>query len=334
MERLEDLQTYLHTDIGRTIVIARTQRNLFAKVVALRMVQGDLLEAEEEYVLPVLRQRLTTAQQLDIARHLLIDAEAQDQEEIVEWVEQDLTATEWQLFAELTTRLRGTLPISPARTSALPANGNTPASPVSPGSREMPTALCKFHSPIDVMYPLHKALRAQAAAMEQMVRALETPGDLRPVAQTFSHWARALEYHAVTEDKYMTTLLPDRPSARDNEAAHRHLTMLLAHLHTALHETQAQRSASARMQRRVLAQVVTLRVAQDDHLEDEEELVLPVLRQRLSDAQQWAIAARLLLDQEAPQPRWILDWLAPYVTAMEAQWLAGVATGVAQEIPV
>jgi hypothetical protein len=86
MERLEDLQTYFHSEIGRTIVIARTQRNLFAKVVALRMVQDDLLEAEEECVLPVLRQRLSTAQQLEIARHLLIDAEAQDQDEILAWV--------------------------------------------------------------------------------------------------------------------------------------------------------------------------------------------------------------------------------------------------------
>jgi hypothetical protein len=314
-------------------VIARTQRNLFAKVVALRMVQGDLLEAEEEYVLPVLRQRLSTAQQLDIARHLLIDAEAQDQEEIVEWVGQDLTATERQLFAEFTARLRGALPSSPVRTSAPHSNGSMPPRPISPGSREMPTALCTLHSPIDIMYPLHKALRAQAAAMEQVVRELETRHALQPVEQTFIHWARALEYHAVMEDKYMTMLLPDRPSARDNEVAHKRLTMLLADLHTALHEAHGQSAGSARTQRRLLTQVVTLRVAQDDHLEDEEELVLPVIRQRLSDSQQWTIVGRLLLDQEAQHPRWILDWLAPYVTSMEALWLAGVATRLAQETP-
>jgi hypothetical protein len=143
MERLEDLQTYLHTEIGRTIVIARTQRNLFAKVVALRMVQGDLLEAEEEYVLPVLRQRLSTAQQLDIARHLLIDAEAQDQEEILEWVGQDLTATERQLFTELTVALRGALQSSPARMSEMHSNRGILSRPMSTGSREMPTAILK-----------------------------------------------------------------------------------------------------------------------------------------------------------------------------------------------
>jgi hypothetical protein len=83
----------------------------------------------------------------------------------------------------------------------------------------------------------------------------------------------------------------------------------------------------------LLGKVVRLRVAQDDHLEDEEELVLPVIRQRLSDTQQLAIAGRLLLDQEAPHARWILDWLAPYVTPSEALCLDGLTIRLAQETP-
>ena len=58
------------------------------------------------------------------------------------------------------------------------------------------------------------------------------------------------------------------------------------------------------------------------------------VRQRLSDTQQLAIAGRLLLDEEARHPRWSLDWLAPYVASLEALWLAGLATRVAQETRV
>jgi hemerythrin-like domain-containing protein len=181
------------------------------------------------------------------------------------------------------------------------------------------------------MYPLHNALRAQAAGMEQAVRQLETGQSPQRIGQTFAHWARALEYHAAMEDKYMTSLLPDRPSARDNEAAHQHLTSLLEALQSTLHEASGQTAVTARMQRRLLGQVVLLRVAQDDHLEDEEELVLPVIRQRLSEAQQLAIAGRILLDQTAPYPRWILDWAAPYMSPPEQAWLADLATRVASE---
>jgi hypothetical protein len=52
---LEDLQTYLHIDLGRMIVIPRTQRQLRSKVIALGIVQDDLLEEEEEGVLPVIQ---------------------------------------------------------------------------------------------------------------------------------------------------------------------------------------------------------------------------------------------------------------------------------------
>jgi hemerythrin-like domain-containing protein len=332
MERLEDLQTYLHTEIGRTMVIARTRRNLFAKVVALRMVQDDLLEAEEESVLPVLRQQLSTAQQLDIARHLLIDAEAQEAGELLEWVGQDLTATERHLLAEFTADLQGTPQRSSAPTSGRHWSGGVGHGHLSSARLETHTDMCRLQSPIDIMYPLHNALRAQAEGMEQAVRQLTTGGGLQPVEQTFRHWARALEYHAVMEDKYMTALLPDRPSAQDNEAAHKRLTARLEELQTALREARGQTAVTARTQRRLLGEVVMLRVAQDDHLEDEEELVLPVIRQRCSEVQQLAIAGRLVLDQEAQHPRWILDWAAQYVPPTERLWLADLVARVAREV--
>ena len=97
---LEDLQTYLHIDLGRMIVIPRTQRQLRSKVIALGIVQDDLLE-EEECVLPVIQQRISMAQQLDLIRHLLMDEEAEEQGDMPDWVAQDLTTTEQQWLADL-----------------------------------------------------------------------------------------------------------------------------------------------------------------------------------------------------------------------------------------
>jgi hypothetical protein len=311
MTMLEDLQTYLHTDLGRMIVIPRTQRQLRSKVIALGIVQDDFLEEEEEGVLPVIQQRISAAQQLDLIRHLLMDEEAEEQGDVPEWVAQDLTTTEQQWLADLCS---GHAP-EPQRSSLHWCSAS------SMGQQHMTEDITALDSPIDVMYPIHKALRAEAAHAEAVVRALEIGDSFQPFAQVFQRWATALEYHAVMEDQYMTASLA-RPSARTNEAEHRGLTELLADLRTYLHEVGGPAAVTARTRRHALGKVVVLRVAQDDHLEEEEERILPVIRQQLSVMQQYDIARRLLIDRQAQDAGWLLAWLTPYVTATEHQWLA------------
>jgi hypothetical protein len=199
--------------------------------------------------------------------------------------------------------------------------------------KHMAETIIKLDSPIDVMYPIHKALRAEAASAEAIVRALEIGGSFQPFEQVFQHWATVLEYHAVMEDQYMTAAL-DRPSARTNEAEHRRLTELLADLQTYLREIGGQAAVTARTRRHALGKVVVLRVAQDDHLEEEEERVLPVIRQQISEIQQFDMAQRLLLDREAQDAGWLLAWLTPHVTATERQWLAALVGHAASGLPI
>src|SRR4029453_10946782 len=75
---LEDLQRCLHEELGHTIVIPRTRRQLVGNVIALLIAQADLLDEEEEWLLPVIHQRIGEAEQLDMARHLLFDSESED----------------------------------------------------------------------------------------------------------------------------------------------------------------------------------------------------------------------------------------------------------------
>ena len=321
LEMLEDLQTYLHEDLGRMIVIARTQRQVRGKVIALRLVQDDLLEAAEEGVLPVLRQRLSAPQQLELIRRLLVDAEAEEPGDLLDWVAQECTTTEQQWLADLCT----------GQTSRPRWSSRRCGSASSLRTKPMAEDSITLASPIDVMYPIHKALRAEAARAEEVVRALALGGSVQPFAQAFQRWATALEYHAVMEDTWMTAPL-DRPSARTNEAEHTHLTALLAALQTALREAGESAPVTARMRRQVLGKVVELRVAQDDHLEEEEARVLPVIRQQISAAQQLDMAQRLLLDRGAQETHWILAWLTPHVTATEHQWLAALV-GCAASVP-
>lgn len=248
LERLEALQTYIQTEIGKTMVIARTKRQLFGRVALARLLQEDLLEDEEACLLPVLRTQLGEARQLEILCLLLIDQDAEPQDTLVAWIAQDV-------------------------------------------------------------------------GVAQRARQLGTADTLAAFAQALHQWASALEEHARIEDTYMTPLLPARPVVQDNEAAHQRLTTLFRELASFLQAVPPQTPLSPRMQRHVLGHVITLCIEHDDHLESEEDLVLPLVRQRLSEAQQGAIVWRLLCDGGS-QKGTIRPWIMAALTTTEQQVLA------------
>jgi hypothetical protein len=90
----------------------------------------------------------------------------------------------------------------------------------------------------------------------------------------------------------------------------------MAEIRTAVREI-GPAAVTARTRRRLFGHVVALRIAQDDHLEEEEELVLPIIRERLSAAQQCEIVQRLLRDPQAADPTWVVTWLRHALTETE-----------------
>lgn len=112
---------------------------------------------------------------------------------------------------------------------------------------------------------------------------------VRPRGVCRARWASTLEEHARIEDTYMTPLLPARPVVQDNEVEHQRLTTLFRELASFLQELPLQTPLTPRWQRQVLGQVIILCVEHDDHLESEEDLILPLVRQRLSAAQRGSL---------------------------------------------
>jgi hemerythrin-like domain-containing protein len=195
----------------------------------------------------------------------------------------------------------------------------------------------KLDSPIDAMYLIHKALRAEAVRVEQMASELEVNGSLQPFRLAFSSWAIALEYHAETEDKYVTPALstcqPVGSSEVErvktamavlDEVQHRELVGKMEGVLTVLDEEIGKTSVIVRTKQHLYRQVVALRIAQEDHLETEEALVLPTLRQRLSEQQQLEVAKHLLIDEEAQEVCWMLDWVTKELTPGEKNLLANL----------
>ena len=220
-----------------------------------------------------------------------------------------------------------------------------------------------LESPIDAMFLIHKALSTEARQVEEMVRRFQEGDSLQAIRMAFNLWAAALIFHAEREDQYMTAPMPDFPPARDNEAEHVDLGKMLDNLEgflaqdnkrglsvrvksalLALHEEQhnelierlqdvmevlndeiGKSRIVARTQRHLYQRVVALRVSQDDHLECEEQFVLPEIRQRFDEEEQLEMMRRLLVDEEAEDPNWVLEWISPALTPAEQQVLTNLA---------
>ena len=226
----------------------------------------------------------------------------------------------------------------------------------------MTTEITRLDHPIDVMFLIHKALRAEAAKVEEMVRQFDIGHSLQAFRCAFNFWAATLAYHAQQEDKYMTAPLTNSQPARENEAEHVELGGMLGNLAEFMGEDQtkgiAQRVTEAmlalnkdqhadlvekledvmavlneeigttkviaRTQRHLYQRVLALRVAQDDHLENEEAFVLPEIWLRISEEDQLKMAQRLLIDEDAEEQRWVMDWVAQALSPKELELLEGL----------
>ncbi|MCH7626801.1 MAG: hypothetical protein IIC83_12835 [Chloroflexi bacterium] len=200
-----------------------------------------------------------------------------------------------------------------------------------------PTSL---KNPIDVMYLIHIALRAEAANVERVAEELKEGGTLQNFKLAFNRWAAALVFHAEQEDLFISAPLTAKAAdvGGNGRTAHSHSSFvdssssladrvkaaMVAHedrTHMELLEAIedvleilnseiGKTSIITRTKQHLSRQVVTLRIVQEDHLETEEMLVMPLLRAKMSEADQLRAAGAMLLDPDADDPHWVLDWVS------------------------
>ena len=331
---LEDLQICLHEELGRMIVIPRTQRQLFGKVISLLIVQADLLEEEEESLLPVIRREISQDQQLEMAHRLLFDLDAEEPYWVLDWVAEHLNNRERQELAKLAARMDE--PAFEASALFAEQGGDDEAALTADGAEpEMDAAAQKLlDHPIDLMYLIHKGLSADAWNTEAIAERLEIGEDLELFRQAFNSWIHALGFHADMEDTYMTPVLPDSPRTRENEEAHVRLVQRIEDIQAYLQEI-GDSPVTTRIRRRLFGKVVALRIEQDDHLEEEEESILPIIRDIMGQEEQLRMAEHLLVDTQTgahvtcEQPGWVVDGLLQVLTDVERWSLKSLVRNMA-----
>tara|TARA_Y100000590_G_scaffold196804_1_gene223459 strand:+ start:2280 stop:2966 length:687 start_codon:yes stop_codon:yes gene_type:complete len=86
IEALNDVLDVLNNEIGKTKLVARTIRHLYAKIVNLRTSQEDHFESEEALVLPEVEARLSIEDKKKLIGKLLIDHESEDPNWLINWL--------------------------------------------------------------------------------------------------------------------------------------------------------------------------------------------------------------------------------------------------------
>ena len=183
------------------------------------------------------------------------------------------------------------------------------------------TEIVSLESPIDSMFLIHKALRDAAASLEESIRRFEFGDSLQIIQQDFMKWAAGLMFHADQEDQHIMRLLVDSLPARDGQKEHAEINDRLEAVVSVFSEEIGKTKVIARTQRHLYGAVVAARIAQDDHLESEEAFILPVIRERFDETGQLGLIQHLLIDNEAADQLWVINWLTAHLSNGEQQLL-------------
>ena len=211
----------------------------------------------------------------------------------------------------------------------------------------MTSEFTALESPLDAIRLIHKALRSRGAMVAQIAEQAGAESSLQAFRCAFDSWASGLLYFFEQEDALMSPAALEAESSRPgakpvtqlehgglahkvkremaaaNGRGHLELTEMLEEVLTVLNGEIQRTSIIQRTRQHLCQRVLSLRLALDDHLEDEEAFVLPIMRRSMSEAQQREVVRRLLYDEESPEPHWIMNWVAQELTPGERQLLAG-----------
>ena len=224
--------------------------------------------------------------------------------------------------------------------------------------------ITRLDSPIDVMYLMHKAFEAQSERTEALAAEAQKGGSLDEFTEAFNFWITQLLYHAETEDKYMTGPLTGSQPARDNETEHdelraqggeiiefmakgdtagladnvkgamaaleeeqhRELVAAAQEVEDVLKQAIGEDRVVARTRRHLFRRVMALRVLEFDHFENEEAFVLPLVKKQMAGPKELELARRLLIDDDAEDPRWIINWVNSELNPTEQNLLQELET--------
>ena len=189
---------------------------------------------------------------------------------------------------------------------------------------------------INVMLLVHAAMAGCAKRAEQEAERLQKNSSLQPFRTAFNEWVTAIIYLFEREDELFPGHSGDhRPDAifhRDeaktrifavNREERRELYEKLQGVLDVLNVEIGRTSIIRRTRQHLFGAVLSLRIAQQDYIENERVFVLPALMQSLDPQKQLNMIRALLVDNLSNDPHWILDWIRQHLDPEERALMAG-----------
>ena len=122
----------------------------------------------------------------------------------------------------------------------------------------------------------------------------------------------------------------DKPALRKQVAAlilsmddkdHAELMDKLEEVETVIKQAIGEKKVLARTRRHLYESVISFKVTEFDHFENEEAFVLPLVKDQMSDSEELECVRKLLFDDESSDPRWIIDFVAGELEPNERELL-------------
>ena len=213
----------------------------------------------------------------------------------------------------------------------------------------MTAEITTLEQPIDAMYLIHKALLGEADRTVDQAQRLVDGCSLQSFKLAFTAWATAIMYHAEKEvgaEMFRFADESSRAASQDpvervkwallekEDAEYAKLLDRVQDVMTVLEDDIGATSIIPRTKQHLYGQVIALRVAQEDHLETEEAMVIPLIRENLSPERQLEVVGGLLIDRDADDQGWVTDWISQYLTPKENELLLGLVSRLNQGQPV
>jgi hypothetical protein len=187
-------------------------------------------------------------------------------------------------------------------------------------------------APLDAMLLVHTAMAGSAEKVEQEADRLEEGSSLQPFRAAFNEWATALMYLSEREDELFGDHHSHAATPEDdvqaamlaaNSDEHREMDEKFQSVMDVLNVEIGRTSVIRRTRQHLFGAVLSLRIAQQDHIENERAFVLPVLKQRLNSQEQLEMVRGLLVDSMASDSDWVMDWIGQHLNTEQRATMAG-----------
>ena len=198
-------------------------------------------------------------------------------------------------------------------------------------------------NPIEAAGFLHEALRTAANQVKQISDQLGTVHSLQGLTLAFTNWVTVLIFNMAQQENHIEPSLRDALSKEDSNKEQKNGSIILALSRVGRQEQMSKiedvfsilygeigdTSLITRTAQHLQRQILDMEIAQTNHLETQDLLIIPILANRMDSVDQLSLLKNILIDEQSDDRRWIVDWISEHSNPSSKSALAEIESQLA-----